>query len=111
MQNANEKVPCNRRILASAKTSEMFGVCDAKGREIGAMAHSSTEEFAANGKTSGYSSVPGVYYFGHVHMIRGNAEFGASHGDRRFDTAAERDDYLVKQMAVSRKNALKKYAA
>ena len=104
------KVPCSRITHENTPVSEGFGVFDGKGKEVGARAYSCTTEFVPNGQADGYVSVPGVYYFANVQMTRGGSDFGASHRAHRFDTAAERDTYIVKQMAVSRKNAVKKYA-
>lgn len=87
-----------------------FGVADEKGRTIGVEVITTEFDFVEVEGDYGYTLTSGAHkFFGNVMMTRGGKTFGASQRSSMFDTAAERDAYVARRIAASKKNALKKY--
>lgn len=90
-----------------------FGVFDAKKREIGCRIVTLETEFYidADHSDSGYRMEPGRYFSANIQATRSGVEYGASQSWEHFKTEAERDAYIAKRIADSRKRAEKIKAA
>ncbi len=108
------------KTVQTSKTTEIktetFGVCDSRGREIGAQVklveatftEATTEELTSRWT---YDTAPGTYFQFDPHATRDGVRFGAipqakGRGEN-FTTAAERDAAIVKYLAGARKRAAK----
>lgn len=116
----------------SETTITGFGQLDGKGRELGLsvrkstlavqygpVAHVSwlhgrlecpdlfTQDGLAYSPVQGWRQPIGLYYVAECHATRAGQTFGACQPERLFDSAAERDAYVAKRLADSRKRAPK----
>jgi hypothetical protein len=110
-----------------------FGQLDGKGRELGLSVRKSavavclgplvhlawargrlecpdlytTATHAYSPQGRGYDLAPGLYYYADCQATRAGESYGASQGGRIFATEAERDAFMAKRLAESRKRAPK----
>lgn len=85
-----------------------FEVTDRFGRVIGANIYTSTIEFVASGKQSGWWLIePGKYFAFCPQASRDCRNYGAQRGDQYFKTLAEREAAIIKYLAAARKRAVK----
>lgn len=89
-----------------------FGVADKYGREIGLIVSTYEAEYAerTDGGTSGWAIAPGRYFVARCQAARNGESYGASQGGHHCTTEEERDAYIAKRIAASRKQAAKKAA-
>lgn len=95
----------------TVRTVTNFDSKDAKGRVIGCRADAYEVDFVevAPGETGGRMPV-GHYFVADVAATRDGVRYGACQPDRYFATAEERDAFIAKRVADSRKAAAKKAA-
>jgi hypothetical protein len=108
-----------RTITAETVEKIEHGFRDGKGRTLGAIVKTGTmtvtifdDESCGSRERCGitHRDDAGVWYFGRVQAAKNGARFGASQSGEYFRTEAERDAYVARRLADSRKAAEKQAA-
>ena len=88
-----------------------FGLVDERGRAVGVNVFKAEHELMIdpNPRGYGYIGIPGYYFVGLCQPARNGKDYGSTQGERRFATAAERDEYVERSVADTRKRYGRKY--
>jgi hypothetical protein len=99
------------KVINLHRTDNVTFAKDDKGRSVGAHVVMYEQEFTAAPADvrSGCVVPPGYYFFFTPIATRGGKRYGASQGDRRFSTEAERSKAIARYMADAQKRAVKKW--
>lgn len=92
-----------------------FGVCDKKGRTVGAVCHFRTVDVKADrylwDREAREYVKPGRYFVAEFEAARGGAQFGAIQPTRVFKTTTARNVALFDYLAAAKKRAIKQFPA
>lgn len=106
---------CIRTEIDGGWKREQFGVCDNKGREIGAEVYLFEAVYVADDEpesliwTTRHTKEPGKYYGYVPGSTRARKPYGAGQGRYEFSTVEERDAKVSKYLEGARKRALKNW--
>lgn len=84
-----------------------FGTFDRLGREIGVNVYTFEADYEASENRWGYTYQPGHYFVARCQSSRNGSDYNSSQDEKHFRTAEERDAYVTKRIADSRKKATK----
>lgn len=99
---------------ATTVTTHHFDLRDEKGREVAArIIVTEGVEFVPvpEGQNWGYTREPGRYWAVRCQQTRGGKAFGASQGEKFFDTREELDAHVKKYLRNASRRAEKKWGA
>lgn len=98
-----------RTLTGHEARLEEFDAHDKRGRRIGVLVSTWTAEYTPvpADTACAYGRAAGTYYLAEVQATRNGQRYGACQPYAHFETIAERDAYIARRIADSRKRAAK----